>query len=537
MWLFVAGALSLALGAVFASPRATLIGGTVLTFLATTLALTIPRARRVRRERLEFAWWLSHGEPGADSGAAIPDKPFDVQCFVRHRGHEPLLLRELVPIVPLGAELVDGDDEHALLDVPPNTRTEFQFRFVAQAAGRVVLHGLAVKLIGPLGLFELPLYFPNPLVIKVMPQAVAGSRRMARSAVGSPIERPGASLLALGNGVELRELRDMQPGDPFRSIAWKASARKGRFLVREVEQEVQETRIVVMDAGGTMRGGALGRRKLDDAIEACAAEARRTLARGDAFGLTIVDGRVLAQLAPEDGSGQLLRTMEALLAATEIVDEDLTEVDDADVMAIVGRYVRQQDGVDFRAGQSDWNVSLLLRHVVKHLEASRSDEAGHRNDGVRASTPTGSLLRRFCKLRGIPLPHRTSTATEPKAVTLAETFRSIAAHTKPSKIAVITDLDELGDPQPMLAAIKLLRGRGFAMTFVVPDGPSFVERPSDRLGNRLYDVLSRGERRRRVELERTLGPLGVRVHRASAGESATTVLARALDGARRGRAA
>ena len=51
----------------------------------------------------------------------------------------------------------------------------------AKAAGRVVLHGLAVSLRGPLGLFEVPLYFPNALAIKVLPRTVAGAQRQRRA--------------------------------------------------------------------------------------------------------------------------------------------------------------------------------------------------------------------------------------------------------------------------------------------------------------------------------------------------------------------
>ena len=75
-------------------------------------------------------------------------------------------------LVPGGARILD-DEPDAVLTVPPGTRTEFSFRLVAPATGRVVLHGLAVRLGGPLGLFEVPLYFPNPLVVKVLPQALS----------------------------------------------------------------------------------------------------------------------------------------------------------------------------------------------------------------------------------------------------------------------------------------------------------------------------------------------------------------------------
>src|SRR5690606_25684888 len=117
-----------------------------------------------------------------------------------------------------------------------------------------------------------------------------------------------------------------------------------------------------------MRGGEPGRRKIDFAVEAAAAEARRTLDAGDRIGLLTVDGRVLGHVAPNDGRPQMLRVFEALLDATEAVDEDLTDIDDDEVVAVVGRYVRQQDGVDFSRGSGKgWNVPMLVRHVEEAL--------------------------------------------------------------------------------------------------------------------------------------------------------------------------
>ena len=133
--------------------------------------------------------------------------------------------------MPEGAT-VEASDAHAALAVAPGSRTELSFRLTAPAAGRVVLHGMAVVLEGPWGLFGVPLYFPNPLVIKVLPQAALRLSSHARARTGLSIDRSGASRLASGGGTELKELREMQPGDPFKQIAWKASARRGRWLVR-----------------------------------------------------------------------------------------------------------------------------------------------------------------------------------------------------------------------------------------------------------------------------------------------------------------
>lgn len=528
----LAGALSLvALGIVSSAWPATILGGSLAVGLALCLAMTMPLGRRVRRHRLEFAWWLAHAEPGSGGGAVVPGKPFDVRCFLRHRGGMRLPLRELVPIVPGGARLDGEANEHVPgLLLEPNARTDFTFRLVAPAAGRVVLHGLAVTLPGPLGLFGVPLYFPNPLVIKVLPQAALLRRAAPRTITGLPVERSGASLLRpASSGTELRELRELRPGDPFKSIAWKASARIGRLMVREVEQEVQETRYVIADVSGTMRGGEPGKRKIDFAVEAAAAEARRTLDAGDRIGLVTVDGRMLAHVAPNDGRPQMLKVFEALLDATEAVDEDLTEIDDDEVAGVVGRYVRQQDGVDFSRGDGKgWNVPMLVRHVSEALADVEDREK------VRASSPAGALLRRFCRVRGIPLPYRPDPRDGAKGPGLAAALRDVGGRVRtPMSIVVITDLDALGATDELIGVVKLLRLHGHAVSFVVPDATTFVAMPDDPVERDVFLVYARAERRRIEEARALLAPLGVPVVRATAEDRPGLVLVRAQTARRR----
>ena len=525
----VIGALAMVLiGVVFSSWPVTVLGGAAIVGMALALAMTMPLGRRVRRHRLEFAWWLSHAEPGSGGGAVVPGKPFDVRCFMRHRGSMRLALRDLTPLVPGGVGRADAEED--VLVLGPNARTEFSFRLTAPAAGRVVLHGLAVRLPGPLGLFEVPLYFPNPLVIRVLPRAAARTRGNARTITGLPVERSGTSLLSpAGSGTELRELRDLRPGDAFKSIAWKASARRGRLMVRDVEQEVQETRYVIVDVSGTMRGGEPGRRKLDFAVEAAATEARRALDAGDRIGLVTVDGRLLSHVAPNDGRPHLLRIFEALLAATEAVDEDLTEVDDDEVAGVVGRYVRQQDGVDF--GRDDgrgWNVPMLVRHVKDALADVEDREH------VRASSPAGALLRRFCRVRGIPLPYRPDPRDGAKGPGLAGALREAGGRNRtPMSVVVITDFDGVGDPEELRNAAKLLRMHGHAVSFVVPDATTFAEAPTDPLEADVFRVYAHTEARHYREARATFAPLGIPVVRATAADTPGLVIVRAQRATRR----
>src|SRR5207245_8528705 len=104
-----------------------------------------------------------------------------------------------------------------------------------------------------------------------------------------------------------------------------------------------------------MRGGVPGERKLDHCIEVAALLARDALERGDRVGLVTVDGRVVSQVADAEGVRHMLRIYDALLHATEIVDADLTHADDAAVTAIVGLYLRQQEGIELFASGS-WDL-------------------------------------------------------------------------------------------------------------------------------------------------------------------------------------
>lgn len=525
---FLGAAFLVVLGIGVSAPVIVSMGGAGFVALAFCLALTMPAGRRVRHEKLEFAWWLAHGDGSSVGGAVTPGSPFSVRCYIRHRGQAPIFLSQLKPLVPGGATLLEDEPDSLML--MPATRTEFAFRLVAPAAGRVVLHGLAVTLVGPLGLFEVPLYFPNPLAIKVLPSAAAMRNVAARGIGGLPLERSGTTRVRRpGGGTELRELRELHSGDPFKSIAWKASARAGKLLVREVEREVQDVHYVVLDVSGTMRGGELGRRKLDFAIEAATVEARRALERGDEFGLITVDGRIVHHVPPDDGARHMIAIYDALIACTEIVDHDLTDIDDDEVIATVGRYVRNQDGIDFSSPSKPgaWEVGPLVQHVARSLGKEGSKEQ------VVALSPTAVLLRRFCKVRGIPLPYRPDPRDGSKGPGLAHAIREAEGRSRvPRSILLMTDLDSIGSPDPLLSALRLLRTHGHSITVFVLDARHFADAPASPVEADLYRVYGRGEDRRLREAKTAFGRIGVQVVVSRKSEAASITLARLSPGRR-----
>lgn len=473
--------------------------------LAWAFAESIPMGRKLRRERLEFAWWLDHGT-GSASGSVVAGVPFLVRCFVRHRGGLDLHVSELTPVA--SHTLAIDDEEEAAFVFAASARSEFTLKVKAVAAGRVVLHGLAIRLRGPLGLFDTPLYFPNLLTIRVLPRAAA--LRLHRS--GAPLETSASARSGLsrarqrGGGTELRELRELVPGDPFKSIAWKASARRGKLIVREVEQEIQQTRQLIVDVSATMRGGEPGRRKLDYALDLVAAECRRASRDGDRVALTTIDGRVTQHLPAGEGKAQTLRIYDALLAETEVVDADRTATDEHELVRLVTRYVKQQDGVDFAHSTKGKGINRkgLVRHVRRSL--GERERKGH---AVQAPNTGSRILRIYCQEHGLSLPARSDAPRGKTDALLAAITRAGGRSQVPSTLVVITDFDGVLDSEAFTKTLRVVRAHGHRIEFVLADGRQLDAPSTDPNELAVRSLYARGEERRLRHAHRLLRRHGV----------------------------
>jgi uncharacterized protein (DUF58 family) len=145
-----------------------------------------------------------------------------------------------------------------------------------------------------------PLEAPDQLI--VLPRRASPPPLAARSSA-SEGDRPAARV---GLGNEVHGLRDHRTGEDARSIHWRTSARAGRLIAVEREQERRRRVWVVLDHR-TLSGDPLER-----AVETAAALFERELESGSDAGLA-VSGR---SLAPASGEAHRLAglTVLALLA-------------------------------------------------------------------------------------------------------------------------------------------------------------------------------------------------------------------------------
>ncbi len=139
----------------------------------------------------------------------------------------------------------------------------------------------------------------------------------------------------LAGGTEFTELRDYYAGDDPRLVDWKATARRGRPLVRVLEPEQEQTVLILLDRGRLMTGRIQGVTRFDWGLNAALALALAVLHRGDRVGLVVFDRQVSLWLPAQRGNPYLNHLMERSARLQPVLQEP-------DYVGIMQAVTRQQ---------------------------------------------------------------------------------------------------------------------------------------------------------------------------------------------------
>jgi len=113
-------------------------------------------------------------------------------------------------------------------------------------------------------------------------------------------------------GTQFKELRPYVPGDSMKSIDWKATARRGSLIVRELEPERAQSLMLVLDCGRSMRVTVEGMQRLDAALAAALALSWVAISRSDLVGAAAFGHKLHTFMPPRSGNGQMKLLMEQL---------------------------------------------------------------------------------------------------------------------------------------------------------------------------------------------------------------------------------
>ncbi len=503
--------LFLLIGAIHGAPPLVGLAGGILTVLLALYLMFYPTAILLRRKKIELSWWVPPGDqPG---GALAVDRLFQLHLAFRNHGSRRLRVLSTNVLAASGLSL----EERPSATVDRGQQVEVTTTVKPLTAGYQVLHGAALTFGDALGLFDIEAFFPNPIAIKVFPRTLALRGQPVRAVGGALHEQVGLHhVRRRGLSGELREIREHSHGDPFKFIAWKATAKRGQLMVRDLENEIVTTHMVMVDVGYGMRMGPLGRAPLDWACDSAAALAKAAIGNSDRIGLVAFDTRPLVELAPDTGHYHYLQLIDRMLDVRSVVDADLTDVTAGELVALVARYLAHQEAIDVRIKiapplddprwqqiQAGPDGQLYDVAATGRLCKRLIDVMINRDDKKKKAKPPIVVdddaalrpLRQLARLRGIELPYRSSWEHGRRAAGFTTAVERAVVHGRPDVVVLISDLSGFAEDETRLKrGIARLRKAAGSVIAIVPSPNAFLPQATTPHGRLVRELMVRDQR-------------------------------------------
>ncbi len=223
----------------------------------------------------------------------------------------------------------EGGGNARAFDLRPGEPAVIEYALRADAPGVIRFEGVQVRVADVAGFFYRRLFVRQPAEFLVLPPLTDDEGRRGGAKRFNTLPPPGVHRLRRpGSGSELLDLRDYQPGDPPKMIAWKPSAKRGTLITKEIESEVPVRCVLFLDASNGARVGPPGRAPLVRMAEVAAAVAQAAAANRDLVGLTVFDAATADVTAPARTRAHLVLMLRKLgEAAARLPDPGHTDPD------------------------------------------------------------------------------------------------------------------------------------------------------------------------------------------------------------------
>ena len=198
------------------------------------------------------------------------------------------------------------------LHLEPGREVVLPFHVTPWERGATYFRGSFARVVCPLGLAEKWERLRTEQPVRVYPNVLALREFDLLKQKGRLTQIGIRKSRVRGLGTEFESLREYAEGDDYRKIDWKATARKGKLVVRQFEAERNQAVVIAIDVGRKMLGEVNGVTKLDHALDACLMLANAAAGAGDFVGLLVYSDTVKRFLPPRKGRVQLGAIIEAM---------------------------------------------------------------------------------------------------------------------------------------------------------------------------------------------------------------------------------
>ena len=183
-----------------------------------------------------------------------------------------------------------------------NEKKELEYSLKPLSRGQYVFDNINVFVHAPLQLVKRRYSFFAEEIVKVYPSYIQ-MRRYQLLAVSNRLQEVGVKRVRrLGHSMEFEQIKEYVRGDDYRTINWKATARKDALMVNNYTDERSQQIYCLINKGRVMKMPFAGLTLLDYAINASLVLSNVALVRQDKAGLITfaenLDTFVLADKKP-----------------------------------------------------------------------------------------------------------------------------------------------------------------------------------------------------------------------------------------------
>lgn len=208
-----------------------------------------------------------------------------------------------------------------------NGNYEMVYSLVPKSRGEYVFEDINVYVHAPLQLVKRRFTFPSRQVVKVYPSYIQ-MRKYQLLAVSNRLQEAGVKRIRkIGHSMEFEHIKEYVRGDDYRTINWKATARKDGLMVNNFTDERSQQIYCLINKGRVMKMPFHGMTLLDYAINATLVLANVALVKQDKAGLVTFEKNLDTFLPADKKPTQMNLVLETLYRQkTEFLEADFEKL-------------------------------------------------------------------------------------------------------------------------------------------------------------------------------------------------------------------
>jgi uncharacterized protein (DUF58 family) len=198
------------------------------------------------------------------------------------------------------------------ISIPGGGRTREQLSVMPAHRGKGSGGTIYARILGRWGLTWRQSRRELPWVATVYPSLIGASVHALPTQATRRREAGFRNIRRLGEGRVFETLREWVPGDDTRTIDWKATAKRGKVMARQYEDERRQQVLLVIDAGRLMTAESEGVSRLESVINAALQLAHSVVEHDDNVGLMVFADEVQMFVLPGRGRRALRAVLDGL---------------------------------------------------------------------------------------------------------------------------------------------------------------------------------------------------------------------------------